>query len=71
VCDRNGGGRQEDEWEKYIPARGATACHITGHRDVDADVARRHVGIWHANATRRGKFADPRPHNWAKHALPF
>jgi hypothetical protein len=78
VCDRNGSGRQEDGWEKYIPARGASACHIAGHRDliagrcdVDTGVARRHVGIWHANATRRGKFANPRPRRWAKHAIPF
>lgn len=83
MCDRNGSGRQEDGWEKCIPARGATACHVAGHRDViagrcdviagrcdvDTGVARRHARFWHANATRRGKFADHRPHNWARHAI--
>jgi hypothetical protein len=75
VCDRNGSGRQEDGWEKCIPTRGATACHIASHRDViagrcdliagrcdvDTGVARKHARFWHANATRRGKFADSPP----------
>jgi hypothetical protein len=71
VCDRNGSGRQEDGWEKCIPACGATAHNITGHRDVDAGAIRGQARIFYANATHCGKFADSRPHNWAEHAHPF
>ena len=38
--------------------------------DVDTDVARRHARFWHANATRRGKFADSCARRRARHALP-
>jgi len=76
VCDRNVSGRQEDGWEKCIPACGATAHHVTGHRDVDTGAIRGQARILHANATHRAKFADSRPHNWFRpgppaHALPF